>query len=162
MASSAFKKGIPDEHDLYLVLAITPNQTLAEEDQLTKQASYRHNRFSSRNKDKCKSSPRGDAIAEENYTKFSTSIHQILAQVKDKPWVKRPPPLTGDSDKRDTRKYCAFYGMHGYNMNNCFAWRTHLEERLSRPPSITMPYVDSFIYSPAFGSSSPTASPPLL
>ncbi|KAI5313010.1 hypothetical protein L3X38_042184 [Prunus dulcis] len=107
MASSAFKKSLPNEHDLYLVLAITPNQTLAEP-------------------------------------------------------TRRPPPLTGDSDKRDTRKYCVFYGTHGHNTNNCFAWRTDLEERLSRPPSISMPYVDSFIYSPAFGSSSPTASPPLL
>ncbi|XP_021821992.1 uncharacterized protein LOC110763500 [Prunus avium] len=67
-------------------------------------------------------------MAEENYTKFTIPIHQILAQVKDKLWGKRPPPLTGDPDKRDARKYCAFLGMHGHNTNNCFAWKTHLEE----------------------------------
>ncbi|XP_034197219.1 uncharacterized protein LOC117612649 [Prunus dulcis] len=59
---------------------------------------------------------------------FCIPIHQILAQVNDKPWVKRPPPLKGESDKRDTRKYCAFHGTDGHNTNNCFSWIAHLEE----------------------------------
>ncbi|XP_021804470.1 uncharacterized protein LOC110748819 [Prunus avium] len=152
IASSAFKKGLPAEHDLYRELTITPSQTLAEvfataeryalwdddriatkksteqENQPTKRASQRSDRFSSREKDKRRSRPQGDATTKENYTKFSIPIHQILAQVKDKPWVKRPPPLKGDPDKRDTRKYCAFHATHGHNTNNCFAWKAHLEE----------------------------------
>ncbi|XP_020426530.1 uncharacterized protein LOC109950809 [Prunus persica] len=48
--------------------------------------------------------------------------------MKNKPWIKKPPPLKGDPDKRDTRKYCAFHATHGHNTNNCFAWKAHLEE----------------------------------
>ncbi|CAL9004834.1 unnamed protein product [Prunus brigantina] len=152
ITSSAFKKGIPAEHDLYRELTITPSQTLVEvfataeryalwdddriaakksteqEDRPTKRADQRSDRLGSRDKDKRKSRPQGDATTKENYTKFSIPIHQILAQVKDKPWVKRPSPLKGDPNKRDTRKYCAFHATHGHNMNNFFAWKTHLEK----------------------------------
>ncbi|XP_021803446.1 uncharacterized protein LOC110747605, partial [Prunus avium] len=110
IASSAFKKGLPAEHDLYRELNITPSQTLAEvfataeryalwddnriaakksteqEDQPTKRAGQRGDRFSSRDKEKRRSRPQGDATTKENYTKFSIPIHQMLAQVKDKPW----------------------------------------------------------------------------
>ncbi|CAL2265237.1 unnamed protein product [Prunus armeniaca] len=67
-------------------------------------------------------------MAKENYTKFFIPIHQILAQVKDKSWVRRLSSLRGDPNKRDTRKYCAFHATHGDKMNNCFAWKAHLEE----------------------------------
>ncbi|CAL2270498.1 unnamed protein product [Prunus armeniaca] len=152
IASSAFKKGLPAEHDLYRELTITPSQSLAEvyetaeryalwdedriaakkstkqEDQPTKRAGQRSNGFSNKNKDKRRSHPQGDAAAGENYTKFTIPIHQILAQVKNKPWVRRLPPLKGDPDKRDTSKYCAFHGTHGHTTNNCLAWKAHLEE----------------------------------
>ncbi|CAL2254004.1 unnamed protein product [Prunus armeniaca] len=152
IASSAFKKGLPVEHDLYRELTITPSQTLAEvyataeryalwdddriaakkstkqEDQPTKRACQRSDGFSNKNKDKRKSHPQGDGTAGENYTKFTIPIHQILAQVKNKPWVRRPPPLKGDPDKRDTSKYCAFHGTHEHTTNNCLAWKAHLEE----------------------------------
>ncbi|BFG19662.1 hypothetical protein CerSpe_059360 [Prunus speciosa] len=152
IASSAFKKGLPAEHDLYRELTIAPSQTLAEvfataecyalwdddriaakkstkqEDQPTKRAGQKNDGFSNRNKDKRRSHPKEDATAGENYTKFSIPIHQILAQVKDKPWVRKPLPMKGDPDKRDTRKYCAFHGTHGHTTNHCFAWKTHLEE----------------------------------
>ncbi|CAL8996243.1 unnamed protein product, partial [Prunus brigantina] len=152
IASSAFKKGLPAEHDLYRELTITPSQTLAEgyataeryalwdddriaakkstkqEDQSTRRAGQRSNGFSNKNKDKRRSHPQGDAAAGENYTKFTIPIHQILAQVKNKPWVRRPPPLKGDPDKRDINKYCAFHGTHGHTTNNCFAGKAQLEE----------------------------------
>ncbi|XP_020421410.1 uncharacterized protein LOC109949714 [Prunus persica] len=152
IASSAFKKGLPAEHDLYRELTITPSQTLVEvyatakryalwdddriaakkstkqEDQPTKRAGQRGDGFNNRSKDKRRSHPQGEATAGENYTKFTIPIHQILAQVKNKPWVRRPPPLKGDPDKRDTSKYCAFHGTHGHTTNNCFAWKAHLEE----------------------------------
>ncbi|XP_034208254.1 uncharacterized protein LOC117621818 [Prunus dulcis] len=152
IASSAFKKGLPAEHDLYRELTITPSQTLAEvfataeryalwdddriaakksteqEDRPAKRAEQRGDRLGSRDKDKGRPRPQREATTKENYTKFSIPIHQILAQVKDKPWVKRPSPLKGDPDKRDTRKYCAFHATHGHNTNNCFAWKAHLEE----------------------------------
>ncbi|CAL2256933.1 unnamed protein product [Prunus armeniaca] len=152
IASSAFEKGLPAEHDLYRELTITPSQTLAEvfataecfalwdddriavkkstkqENRPTKRAEKRSDMLGSRDKDKRKSRPQGDAMTKENYTKFSIPIHQILAQVKDKPWVERPPHLKGDLDKRNTRKYCAFHAMHEHNRNNCFAWKAHLVE----------------------------------
>ncbi|CAL2254393.1 unnamed protein product [Prunus armeniaca] len=133
IASFAFKKGLPAEHNLYRELTITPSQTLAEvyktaeryalwddnriavkkstkqEDQSTKRAGQRSDGFSNKNKDKRRSRPQGDAKAGENYTK-------------------RPPPLKGDPDKRDTSKYCAFHGTHGHTTNNCFTWKAHLEE----------------------------------
>ncbi|CAL9000513.1 unnamed protein product [Prunus brigantina] len=152
ITSSAFKKGLPAEHDLYRELTITPSQTLAEvyataeryalwdddriaarksakqENQPTKRVGQRSDGFSNKNKDKRRSHPQEDAAAGENYTKFTIPIHQILAQVKNKPWVRRPPPLKGDPDKRDTSRYCAFHGAHGHTTNNCFAWKAHLEE----------------------------------
>ncbi|CAL8082916.1 unnamed protein product [Prunus armeniaca] len=128
IASSAFKKGLPAKHDLYRELTIIPSKTLAEEDRPTKRADQRSDKLGSRDKDKRRPSPQWDATTKENYTNFSIPIHQILAQVKDKPWAKRPPLLKGDPDKRDTRKYCAFHATHGHNTNNCFAWKAHLEE----------------------------------
>ncbi|CAL9017513.1 unnamed protein product, partial [Prunus brigantina] len=108
IASSAFKKGLPAEHELYHELTITPSQTLAEVfataeryalwdddriaakksteqgDRPTKRAGQRSDGFSNKNKDKRRSHPQGDAKAGENYTKFTIPIHQILAQVKNK------------------------------------------------------------------------------
>ncbi|XP_020410779.1 uncharacterized protein LOC109946670 [Prunus persica] len=145
IASSAIKEGLPAEHNLCHELTMTSSQTLAEvfttaeryalwdddriaskksteqEDLMTKRAYERSDKLGSKDKDKRTSRPQGEATTKENYTKFSIHIHQILAQVKDKPWVKRLPPLKGDPSKRDTRKYCAFHGTHGHNTNNCFA-----------------------------------------
>ncbi|XP_034225492.1 uncharacterized protein LOC117635252 [Prunus dulcis] len=67
-------------------------------------------------------------MAGENYTEFTIPTHHILAQVKDKPLVRRPPPLKGDPDQTHTRKYSAFHRTQGHTTNNCFAWKTHLEE----------------------------------
>ncbi|XP_016648290.1 PREDICTED: uncharacterized protein LOC107880713 [Prunus mume] len=152
IASSTLKKGLPAEHDLHRELTITPSQTLAEvyvtveryalwdddriaekkstkqEDQSTKRAGERSDGFDNKNKDKRRSHLQEDAKAGENYTKFTIPIHQILAHVKNKPWVKRPPPLKGDPDKRGTGKYRAFHGTHGQTTNNCFACKAHLEE----------------------------------
>ncbi|CAL8082961.1 unnamed protein product [Prunus armeniaca] len=152
IASAAFKKGFLAEHDLYRELTIIPNKTLAkvfataeryalwdddritakksteQEDRPTKRADQRSDKLGNRDKDKRMPLPQKDATTKENYTKFSIPIHQILAQAKDKPWVKRPLPLKGDPDKKDTRKYCAFHATHGHNTNNCFAWKAHLEE----------------------------------
>ncbi|XP_021831547.1 uncharacterized protein LOC110771542 [Prunus avium] len=143
IASSAFKKGLPAEHDLYRELTITPSQTLVEvfataecyalweDDRITtktKWTSQRSDRISNKNKDKRRSHPQGHATAEENYIKFFILIHQILAQVKDKPWVRKSPPLKGDPDKRDIIKYCAFHRTHGHTTNNCLAWKAHLKK----------------------------------
>ncbi|XP_021808572.1 uncharacterized protein LOC110752264 [Prunus avium] len=114
VASSAFKKGLPTEHELYRELAITPSQTLAEVFATAEQyALWEDNRIAAKKASK---------QAADHPTR------QILAQVKDKPWVRRPPPMKGDPFRRDTNKYCAFHGEHGHYTNNCNAWKRHLEE----------------------------------
>ncbi|CAL9007763.1 unnamed protein product [Prunus brigantina] len=152
VASSAFKKGLPTEHELYRELAITPSQTLAEVfataehyalwdddriaakkaskqvDHPTKQASQKSNKFEQKARDKRRSRPQEGSSETGTFTEFAIPIHQILAQVKDKPWVRRPLPMKGDPSKRDTSKYCAFHGEHGHYTNNCNAWKRHLEE----------------------------------
>ncbi|XP_020412835.1 uncharacterized protein LOC109947307 [Prunus persica] len=152
VASSAFKKGLPTEHELYRELAITPSQTLAEVfataeryalwdddriaakkaskqvDHPTKQASQKSNQFEQKARDKRRSRPREGSSEIGTFTEFAIPIYQILAQVKDKPWVRRPPPMKGDPSKRDASKYCAFHGEHGHYTNNCNAWKRHLQE----------------------------------
>ncbi|XP_021829367.1 uncharacterized protein LOC110769652 [Prunus avium] len=150
VASSAFKRGFPTECELYGELTISPCQTLVEVfataehyavwdddriaakkaakqvDQPAEQASQRN----SNNKDegKRRSQPEGGAPATESYTKFTIPIHQILAQVRDMPWLKKPSPLKGNPAKKDTNRYCAFHEGHGHYTNDCFAWKRHLEE----------------------------------
>ncbi|XP_021828842.1 uncharacterized protein LOC110769214 [Prunus avium] len=152
VAYSAFKKGLPIEHELYRELAITPSQTLAEVfrtaeryalwdddrivakkaskqvDHPTRQACQKSNKFESKTKDKRRSRPQEGCSETGTFTEFIIPIHQILAQVKDKPWVRRPPPMRGDPSRRDTSKYSAFHGEHGHYTNNCNAWKRHLEE----------------------------------
>ncbi|XP_008237153.1 PREDICTED: uncharacterized protein LOC103335895 [Prunus mume] len=112
IASSAFKKGLPAEHDLYRKLTITPSQTMAEVYATTEYYALLDD----------------DRIAAKKFTKQEDQSTKQAAQVKNKPWVRRPPPLKGDPDKRDTSKYCAFHGTHGHITNNYFAWKEHLEE----------------------------------
>ncbi|XP_021833908.1 uncharacterized protein LOC110773696, partial [Prunus avium] len=152
VASSAFKKGLPTEHELYRELAITPSQILAEvfataecyalwdddriaakkaskqADHPTRQASQKSNKFEHKAQDKCRSRPQEGGSETGTFIEFTIPIHQILAQVKDKSWVRRPPPLRGDPSKRDASKYCAFHGEHGHYTNSCNAWKRHLEE----------------------------------
>ncbi|BFG41484.1 hypothetical protein CerSpe_277580 [Prunus speciosa] len=109
VASSAFKKGLPTEHELYRELAITPSQTLVEvfataeryavwdddriaakkaskqADHPPKQASQKSNKFESKARDKRRSRPQEGGSEAGTYTEFTIPIHQILAQVKDKP-----------------------------------------------------------------------------
>ncbi|CAL8117138.1 unnamed protein product [Prunus armeniaca] len=130
-ASSAFKKEVFATAERYALWdddRIAAKKSTEQGDRQTKRAGQRSDGFSNKNKDKRRSHPQEDAKAGENYTKFTIPIHQILAQVKNKPWVRRPSPLKGDPDRRDTSKYCAFHGTHGHTTNNCFAWKAHLEE----------------------------------
>ncbi|XP_021824388.1 uncharacterized protein LOC110765559 [Prunus avium] len=60
--------------------------------------------------------------------KFTIPIHQILAQVKDKPWLRRSPHLKGDPNKRSTNKYYAFHGTHGHDIANYRSWKMHLKK----------------------------------
>ncbi|CAL2245371.1 unnamed protein product [Prunus armeniaca] len=112
--------GLPTEHELYRELAITPSQTLTEVfataernplwdddritakkaskqiDHPTKQASQKSNKFEQKARDKRRWRPQERGSETGTFTEFVIPIHQILAQVKDKPWVRRRPPMRGD------------------------------------------------------------------
>ncbi|XP_021800741.1 uncharacterized protein LOC110744998 [Prunus avium] len=123
VASSAFKRGLPTECELYGELTISPCQTLVEvlataeryalwdddriaakkaakqADQPAEQASQRNG--NNKDEGKRRSQPEGSTPATESYTKFTIPIHHILAQVRDMPWLKKPSPLKGNLAKKD-------------------------------------------------------------
>ena len=115
-------------HALWEDDCTTSKKVVKQADQPEKHANQKNGKFNNNNGGKCRSQPRAGDSEAENFTKFTIPIHQILDQVKNKPWVKKLPSLKGDSTTRDTSKYCAFHGAHGHYTNNCFAWKRHLEE----------------------------------
>ncbi|CAL2260378.1 unnamed protein product [Prunus armeniaca] len=152
IASSAFKRGLPVECELYRELTISPCQTLVEvfaaaecytlwdddqiaakkavkqADQPVEQASQRNGMIDDKDGGKHGLHPQGGAPATESYNKFTIPIHQILAQVNNMLWLKKPSPLKGNPAKKDTSRYCEFHEGHGHYTNDCFAWKKHLEE----------------------------------
>ncbi|XP_008222463.1 PREDICTED: uncharacterized protein LOC103322337 [Prunus mume] len=140
IASSAFKRGLPTECELYRELTIYPRQTLVEvfaiaeryalwdDDRIATKKADQIAEQASQENGKRRSQPQGGASAAESYTKFTIPIHQILAQVKDMPWLKKPSPLKGNPTKKDTSRYCTFHEGHGHYTNDCFAWKRHLED----------------------------------
>ncbi|CAL9003192.1 unnamed protein product [Prunus brigantina] len=140
IASSAFKRGLPTECELYRELTISPCLTLVEvfataeryalwdDDRIAAKKADQAAKQASQENGKRISQPQEGAPAAESYTKFTIPIHQILAQVKDMPWLKKPSPLKGNPTKKDTSKYCTFHEGHGHYTNNCFAWKRQLED----------------------------------
>ncbi|CAL2259784.1 unnamed protein product [Prunus armeniaca] len=142
IATSAFRKGLPTEHDLYRELTITPSQTLAEvyataeryalwdddriaakkstkqEDQSTKRAGQRSDGFSNKNKDKRRSHPQGDAAAGENYT--NPSEKQTLG--------KKIATLERRSRQEGYKQILCLPWDTRHTTNNCLAWKAHFEE----------------------------------
>ncbi|CAL9010519.1 unnamed protein product [Prunus brigantina] len=130
IASSAFKRGLPIECELYRELTISPCQTLVEvfaiaeryalwdddrtaakkaADQPVELASRRNDMIKDKDGGKCRLYPQRGAPTAESYTKFTIPIQQILAQVKNMPWLKKPLPLKGNPTKKDTSRYCEFH-----------------------------------------------------
>ncbi|CAL2259779.1 unnamed protein product [Prunus armeniaca] len=97
-------------------------------DQPVEPASRRNDMIKDKDGGKCGLQPQGGAPTVESYTKFTIPIRQILAQVKNMPWLKKPSPLKGNPAKTDTSRYCEFHEGHGHYTNDCFAWKKHLEE----------------------------------
>ncbi|CAL9030929.1 unnamed protein product, partial [Prunus brigantina] len=149
IASSAFKRGLPIECELYRELTISPCQTLVEvfataeryalwdddraaakkaADQPVELASGRNDMIKDKDGGKRGLHPQGGAPTVESYTTFTIPIQHILAQVKNMPWLKKPSPLKGNPAKNDTSRYCEFHEGHGHFTNDCFAGKKHLEE----------------------------------
>ncbi|CAL8993621.1 unnamed protein product, partial [Prunus brigantina] len=103
---------------LYRELTITPSQTLAEVYAIAERyALWDDGRITAKKSTK----------QEDQSTKWAGQRSDGFSN-KNKDKRRRPPPLKGDPDKRDTSKYCAFHRTHGHTTNNCFAWKAHLEE----------------------------------
>ena len=109
IASSAFKRGLPTECELYRELTISPCQTLVEvfataeryalwddhrtvakkaakqADQPVEPTSQRNDMIKDKDGGKRELQPQGGAPTTETYTKFTIPIQQILAQVKNIP-----------------------------------------------------------------------------
>ncbi|CAL8175272.1 unnamed protein product [Prunus armeniaca] len=121
-AKKANIKGLPAEHDQYYELTIAHSQTLAEILAIVERYTLWGNDRIARNRNyggKRNAPSQVGTSAHEGYTKFTISIHQILAQVKDKPWLTRLPHLKGDPNKGSFNKYCAFHGTHRHDTANC-------------------------------------------
>ncbi|CAL2258372.1 unnamed protein product [Prunus armeniaca] len=140
IASSAFKRRLPTECELYRELTISPHQTLVEvfataeryalwdDDRIVAKEADQAAEQASKENGKRRSQPQECAPVEKSYIKFTIPIHQILTQVKDMPWLKKPSPLKGNPTKKDTSRYCTFHEGHGHYTNDCFAWKRHLED----------------------------------
>ncbi|KAH0968993.1 hypothetical protein GBA52_029145 [Prunus armeniaca] len=140
IASSAFKRGLPTECELYRELTISPRQTLVEvfaiaehyalwdDNRITTKKANQVSEQASKENGKRRSQPQECAPAAESYTKFTIPIHRILAQVNDMPWLKKPSPLKGNPTKKDTSRYCTFHEGHGHHTKDCFAWKRHLKD----------------------------------
>ncbi|XP_034197712.1 uncharacterized protein LOC117613183 [Prunus dulcis] len=152
IASSAFKRGLPIKCGLYRELTISPCQTLVEvlvtaechaildddrtaaekaakqADQPVEQASQRNDMIKDKDVGKRGLQPQRGALFADSYTKFTIPIHQILAHVKNMPWLKKPSPLKENPAKKDTGRYCEFHEWHSHYTNDYFAWKKHLEE----------------------------------
>ncbi|XP_034227615.1 uncharacterized protein LOC117636996 [Prunus dulcis] len=133
IASSAFKRELPIECKLYRELTISPHQTLIEvfataeryalwdDDQIAAKKADQAAKQASKENGKRRSQPQEGAPTTEKYTKFTIPIHQILAQVNDMPWLKKPSPLKGNLTKKDTSRYFTFHEGYGHYTNDCFA-----------------------------------------
>ncbi|XP_034212696.1 uncharacterized protein LOC117625198 [Prunus dulcis] len=119
IASSAFKRE---------VFATTERYALWDDDQIAAKKADQAAKQASKENGKRRSQPQEGAPAIEKYTKFTIPIHQILAQVNDMPWLKKPSPLKGNLTKKDTSRYCTFHEGYGHYTNDCFAWKRYLED----------------------------------
>ncbi|XP_034197137.1 uncharacterized protein LOC117612560 [Prunus dulcis] len=97
-------------------------------DQPVKQASQRNDMIKDKDRGKRGLQPQRGALIADNHTMSTVPIHQILAQVKNKHWLKKPSPLKGNPAKKDTSRYCEFHEGHNHYTNDGFAWKKHLEE----------------------------------
>ena len=55
-------------------------------------------------------------------------VDKILAQIKDKHYLKWPRPLHLSPNIRDKKKYCRFHKDHGYYTEDCLDLKEQIEE----------------------------------
>ena len=63
-----------------------------------------------------------------NFTPLVMPTNKILMQIKDKPGLKWPKPLSTSSRKGDLKKYCRFHKHHGHYTDECRDLKEQIEE----------------------------------
>ena len=79
----------------------------------------------------CKSNP-DTPKKKMNFTPLVMLVHKILMQIKDKPGLKWPKPLSSSSKKHDSKKYCRLHKDHGHYIDECCDLKEHIEELIQR------------------------------
>ena len=69
-------------------------------------------------RDKRRPKPPGGRFT--SFTPLTTSIDQVLMQIKEEEALTYPGKLKGDPNKRSKDKYCRFHRDHGHDMADCY------------------------------------------
>ncbi|XP_023893055.1 uncharacterized protein LOC112005039 [Quercus suber] len=62
-----------------------------------------------------------------SFTPLTTSIDQVLMQIKDEGALTFPEKLKGDPNKWSRDKYCRFHCDHGHNITDCYDLKQQIE-----------------------------------
>ena len=62
------------------------------------------------------------------FTPLIMPVDKILAQIKDKHYLKWPRPLHSSPNVRDKRKYCRFHKDHDHYTEDCKDLKEQIEE----------------------------------
>ncbi|XP_038726405.1 uncharacterized protein LOC120017296 [Tripterygium wilfordii] len=64
----------------------------------------------------------------DNSVEFNMPIHKNFYEVRDQPFLVRPPKMLGNPNRRDKKRYCAFHRDVGHTTEECNNLLEHLEE----------------------------------
>ncbi|XP_052172250.1 uncharacterized protein LOC127788176 [Diospyros lotus] len=67
-----------------------------------------------------------------SYTSLNASRAEILLALKDKDYLRRPPPLRSPPNTRSKRKYCRFHRDHGHVTEDCIQLKEEIQELINR------------------------------
>jgi len=62
-----------------------------------------------------------------SFTLLTTTIDQVLMQIKDERALTFPGKLKGDPNKRSKDKYCRFHRDHGHDISDCYNLKQQIE-----------------------------------
>ncbi|XP_038693764.1 uncharacterized protein LOC119991491 [Tripterygium wilfordii] len=146
--ATSFKIGLPDGCKLKESLTLYEPNTIAtlqdrvrryakvEVPKAKRMSSPKKEEKGSRNsrsvQDDKKSSSRAEhsrsGKSSANAVEFNMPIHKLFYEIRDQPFIVRPPKMSGDPDRRDKKRYCAFHRDVGHMTGECNNLREHLEE----------------------------------
>ena len=69
----------------------------------------------------------GPSARNQQYTPLNVPLKQVLMQIKNDHFLKRPKKMKGDPNKRNRNKYCRFHRDHGHDMDGCFDLKQQVE-----------------------------------